>query len=175
MIFFMRLKFSSHLKAAQFYGISLTIRSILISVISAVKRNWRLALEADLKSKGQHFLDPHTAVYEYETFCKCSIAVGILGAFIAGILIFGAFKKSRVAIFVWIILAPIDILGLFAIMIMWAITKVWIMVFLCLFGIVETVRAIYVAHKAREEITNEKTNENGSNLGREDIDVNNVA
>jgi hypothetical protein len=99
----------------------------------------------------------------------------ILGAFIAGILIFGAFKKSRVAIFVWIILAPIDILGLFAIMIMWAITKVWIMVFICLFGIVETVRAIYVAHKAREEITNEKTNENGSNLGREDIDVNNVA
>ena len=99
----------------------------------------------------------------------------ILGAFIAGILIFGTFKKSRVAIFVWIILAPIDILGLFAIMIMWAITKVWIMVFLCLIGIVETVRAIYVAHKAREEITNEKTNENGSNLGREDIDVNNVA
>ena len=99
----------------------------------------------------------------------------ILGAFIAGILIFGTFKKSRVAIFVWMILAPIDILGLFAIMLMWAITKVWFMVFLCLFGIVETVRAIYVAHKSREEITNEKTNENGSNLGREDIDVNNVA
>ena len=49
------------------------------------------------------------------------------------------------------------------------------MVFICLFGILKTVRAIYVAHKAREEITNEKTNENGSNLGREDIDVNNVA
>ena len=57
----MRLKFSSHLKAAQFYGIALTIRSILISVISAVKWNRRLALEADLKSKGQHFIDPHTA------------------------------------------------------------------------------------------------------------------
>ena len=44
----MRLKFSSHLKAAQFYGIALTIRSILLSVISAVKWNRRLALEADL-------------------------------------------------------------------------------------------------------------------------------
>ena len=102
----------------------------------------------------------------------------ILGAIIAGILIFGTFKKSRVAIFVWMILAPIDILGSFSlltIMIMWAI-DLWnrLFIFIYLFGILN-IRAIYVAHKAREEITNEKTNENGANLGREDIDVNNVA
>merc|ERR1719350_2020461 len=49
---------------------------------------------------------------------------------------------------------------------------IWWMSLLCLIGVIKTVRAIFVAHKAREEITNEKTNENPSNLEKEDSDVN---
>jgi len=172
MIFFMLLKFSSRLKAAQYYGIVLTIRSIVISAISAHFLNTTHTNEADWRSIGVDVSDQFNDV---QTFCKFSIAVGILGAFIGGILIFGTFKRSRVAIFVWMILAPIDVLGLFANMIVWAVTHNWGMSLLCLIGIIKTVRAMFVAHQAREEITNEKTNESPSNLGREDTDVNNVA
>jgi hypothetical protein len=164
MIFFMLLKFSSRLKAAQYYGIVLTIRSIVISAISAHLAEWR--------SIGVDVSDQY---YDVQTFCKFSIAVGILGAFIGGILIFGTFKRSRVAIFVWMILAPIDVLGLFANMIIWSMAHVWFMFVLCFLSMLKTIRAIFVAHQAREEITNEKTNESSSNLGREDTDVNNVA
>ena len=164
MIFFMLLKFSSRLKAAQYYGIVLTIRSIVISAISAHLAEWR--------SIGVDVSDQY---YDVQTFCKISIAVGIISAFICGILIFGTFKRSRVAIFVWMILAPIDVLGLFANMIIWAMAHVWFMFVLCFLSMLKTIRAIFVAHQAREEITNEKTNESSSNLGREDTDVNNVA
>ena len=168
----MLLKFSSRLKAAQYYGIVLTIRSIVISAISAHFLNRTHTNEADWRSIGVDVSDQFNDV---QTFCKFSIAVGILGAFIGGILIFGTFKRSRVAIFVWMILAPIDVLGLFANMIVWAIAHVWFMFILCFLSMLKTIRAIYVAHQAREEITNEKTNESPSNLGREDTDVNNVA
>ena len=91
-------------------------------------------------------------------------------------MIFGTFKKSRVAIFVWMVLAPIDILGLLAFMIMWAaVAHILWMSLLCLIGTLKTVRAMFVAHKAREEITNEKINESPSNLGKEETVVNNVA
>ena len=172
MIFFMLLKFSSRLKAAQYYGIVLTIRSIVISAISAHFLNRAHTNEADWRSIGVDVSDQY---YDVQTFCKFSIAVGILGAFIGGILIFGTFKRSRVAIFVWMILAPIDVLGLFANMIIWAMAHVWFMFVLCFLSMLKTIRAIFVAHQAREEITNEKTNESSSNLGREDTDVNNVA
>ena len=168
----MLLKFSSRLKAAQYYGIVLTIRSIVISAISAHFLNTTHTSEADWRSIGVDVSDQYNDV---QSFCKFSIAVGILGAFIAGILIFGTFKRSRVAIFVWMILAPIDVLGLFANMIIWAMAHFWGMSLLCLIGIIKTVRAMFVAHQAREEITNEKTNESPSNLGREDTDVNNFA
>jgi hypothetical protein len=128
--------------------------------------------EADWRSIG---VDVSDQFNDLQTFCKFSIAVGILGVFTAGILIFGTFKRSRVAIFVWMILAPIDVLGLFANMIIWAMAHVWIMFILCFFSMLKTIRAIFVAHQAREEITNEKTNESPSNMGREDTDVNNIA
>ena len=168
----MLLKFSSRLKAAQYYGIALTIRSIVISAISAHFLNRAHTNEADWRSSGVDVSDQYNDV---QTFCKFSIAVGILGAFTAAILIFGTFKRSRVAIFVWMILAPIDVIGLFANMIIWAMANVWFMFILCFFSLLKTFRAIYVAHQAREEITNEKANESPSNLGREDTDVNNVA
>jgi len=180
----MLLKFSSRLKAAQYYGIVLTIRSIVISAISfhflnrAHTNAWtdykRLSLPigSDWRSIGVEVSDKYNDI---QTFCKFSIAVGILGAFIGGILIFGTFKRSRVAIFVWMILAPIDVLGLFANMIIWAMAHVWIMFILSFLSMLKTIRAIFVAHQAREEITNEKTNESSSNLGREDTHVNNIA
>ena len=168
----MFLKFSSRLKAAQYYGIALTIRSIVISAISAHFLNRVHTNEADWRSIGVDVSDQFNDV---KTFCKFSIAVGILGVFTAGILIFGTFKRSRVAIFVWMILAPIDVLGLFANMIIWAMAHVWIMFIFCFFSMLKTIRAIFVAHQAREEITNEKTNESPSNMGREDTDVKNIA
>ena len=168
----MLLKFSSRLKAAQYYGIALTIRSIVISAISAHFLNRTHTNEADWRSIG---LDVSDQFNDVKTFCKFSIAVGILGVFTAGILIFGTFKRSRVAIFVWMILAPIDVLGLFANMIIWAMAHVWIMFILCFFSMLKTIRAIFVAHQAREEITNEKTNESPSNMGREDTDVKSIA
>ena len=168
----MFLKFSSRLKAAQYYGIALTIRSIVISAISAHFLNRTHTNEADWRSIGVDVSDQFNDV---KTFCKFSIAVGILSAFTAGILIFGTFKRSRVAIFVWMILAPIDVLGLFANMIIWAMAHVWIMFILSFLSMLKTIRAIFVAHQAREEITNEKTNESSSNLGREDTHVNNIA
>ena len=168
----MFLKFSSRLKAAQYYGIALTIRSIVISAISAHFLNRTHTNEADWRSIGVDVSEQYNSVQNY---CKFSIAVGILSAFTAGILIFGTFKRSRVAIFVWMILAPIDVLGLFANMIIWAMAHVWIMFIFCFFSMLKTIRAIFVAHQAREEITNEKTNESPSNMGREDTDVKNIA
>ena len=130
----MLLKFSSRLKAAQYYGIALTIRSILISAISAHFLNRAHTNEADWRSIG---VDVSDQFNDLQTFCKFPIAVGILGVFTAGILIFGTFKRSRVAIFVWMILAPIDVLGLFANMIVWAIAHNWWMSLLCLIGIIK--------------------------------------
>ena len=92
MIFFMLLKFSSRLKAAQYYGIALTIRSILISAISAHFLNRAHTNEADWRSIGVDVSDHYNNV---QTFCKFSIAVGILSAFTAGILIYGTFKKTQ--------------------------------------------------------------------------------
>ena len=74
-IFFRTLKFSSHLKAAQYYGIALTIRSIVLSVISAHFLNNVLTLEA----RDGKVLFTKEGHYDFGLFCKCSIAFGILG------------------------------------------------------------------------------------------------
>ena len=83
---------------------------------------------------------------------------------ISGILIFGAFKQSRVAIFIWMISASVETVALIGVMIMWAIGGEHLLMILSLFGSLKTVYAIFVAKRAREQITKEKVENSGNQL-----------
>jgi len=157
----MWIRVSSNIKAAQYWSVSLTIRSILITILSAVFMNdpvKQAFISANLSYHGPAFHD------QAKTFCQVSIAVGILGILISGILIFGAFKHSRVAIFIWMIAASVETLALIGIMIMWAIGGEHLLMILSLFGSLKTVYAIFVAKRAREQITTEKVENSGNQL-----------
>ena len=176
---------TSYLQSSLFWGIALTVKGILLSLISAVffknprilKPDWIANTLSNPNTEWENanpFMEPHNRITVIEILSLFSLALGIFGVFHSGILILGAFMRSKVAIIVWMFFAIFECLFLVPLVILCGICNVWLLAIPNAFSVLKTSRAIFIAQKAREEISNGKIKDSGSKLDKEYFDNYNV-
>ena len=176
---------TSYLHSSLYWGIALTVKSILLSLVSAVLfKNPRILRPdwiADTLNQpntewenANPLMEPHNRINVIEILSLFSLTLGIFGIFHSGILVLGAFMRSKVVIIVWMFFAIFECLFLVPLVILCGICNVWLLAILNAFCVIKTGRAIFIAQKAREEINNGKIKDCGSKLDKEYFDNYNI-
>ena len=116
----------------------MTVKSILLSLISAVflknprilKPDWIADTLNQPNTEWENanpLMEPHNRINVIEILSLFSLVLGIFGVFHSGILVLGAFMRSKVAIIVWMFFAIFECLFLVPLVILCGICNVWLL------------------------------------------------
>ena len=176
---------TSYLHSSLYWGIALTVKSILLSLVSAVflknprilKPDWIADSLSQPNTEWENanpLMEPHNRINVIEILSLFSLVLGIFGVFHFVILVLGAFMRSKIAIIDWMFFAIFECLFLVPLVILCGICNVWLLAILNAFCVLKTSRAIFIAQKAREEFNNGKIKDCGSKLDKEYLDNHNI-